>query len=98
MSFANAFICLVLSWLVFQHRAINEMHGKINRYESLVEKLNHTVISTLDGYNSTLESLASGIDTLQKVAGDNVAQIEFMTKQLEGIHVRMAAYENTIDA
>ena len=100
MSYVNAILCLLISWLLVQHNAINKMNQQISKYENIVSEMNDKVTKTLEGYNNTLRSLAKGIDSLSKgidatqsAVGKNVGRIDFINRQMKNIQLQMSSSE-----
>jgi len=46
--------------------------------------------------NESLSDILKRVDKMEKIASDNFGYINFVKQQTEAIHLRMAAYENTI--
>ena len=97
MSYMNAILCLLFSWLFFQHRQINVLTERVSAREEQLASMNRTFVKTIDGFSGALDLLGRNIDNMQTVAKENFGQIAFMKKQLDEIHLRMSAYENTIE-
>jgi len=54
----------------------------------------HVVLNKMS--NESLSDILKRVDKMEKIASDNFGYINFVKQQTEAIHLRMAAYENTI--
>lgn len=91
-----ALLCLVLTWNAALHRQINELKTQMDDNVELISRLKAGYGSTIERMNSTLHSLASGVKTIQEVVKANTGEVDVVMQQFSDIHLRMAAYENSI--
>lgn len=96
MSSVNAILCLLFAWVFLHHRQMNALTERLAARDAELVQMNLTFVKTFDGFSSALEVLGRNMDNMQTVAKENFGQIEYITKQLEEVHLRMAAYENTV--
>ena len=96
MSSVNAILCLLFAWVFLHHRQMSALTERLAARDAELVQMNLTFVQTFDGFSSALEVLGRNMDNMQTVAKENFGQIEYITKQLEGVHLRMAAYENTV--
>ena len=51
----------------------------------------------ISSQKESLSYIFERVDNMGKIVSDNFVDIEFVKKQTDAIHLRMAAYENTIN-
>lgn len=97
MAYWSALFCLLCAWTFLQHRQLNTLTLRLDARESALINLTSSVVKSTEDYNDVLQTLGRNMENMQTVATENFRQIEKLTKELETIHLRMAAYENTVN-
>jgi len=83
---------LVLTMLVLF--AINFSHQMVlNKMTQDIEN----VQLNLSSQKKSLTAVFERLDKMGKIVSDNFVDMEFVKKQTDAIHLRMAAYENTLN-
>ena len=96
MSYVNALLCLLFAWMYLHHRHMNDLAERLAARDAELVQMNLTFVKTFDGFSGALELLGRNMDNMQTVAKENYGQIAHITKQMEEVHLRMAAYENSV--
>ena len=96
-SYWSAFFGLLCAWTFLHHRQLNALTDRVDARETALANLTSTVMKSIDGYHDVLQSLGRNMENMQTVATENFRQIEHFTEELSKIHLRMAAYENSIE-
>ena len=81
-----AFVAALLVFNISHYIALNKMMQVIENVQ-----LN------ISSQKESLSYIFERVDNMGKIVSDNFVDIEFVKKQTDAIHLRMAAYENTIN-
>jgi|TARA_B110000285_G_scaffold223660_1_gene279447 hypothetical protein len=65
----------------------------LNKMMQVIENVQLNISSQKESLSYIFER----VDNMGKIVSDNFVDIEFVKKQTDAIHLRMAAYENTIN-
>lgn len=91
-----AVLCMLMTWNAVLHRRVNEITAQMAKNVEMVARLKAGYGDSIEKTNKTMHILTSGVKAMQAMVKDNSVQVDSILKSFSNIHLRMAAYENSI--
>jgi len=86
MNWIQIIVAALVAMNLTHHMALNKMSQDISNVQF-----------NISSQNKSLTAIFEHLDIMGKIVSDNFGYIKFIKNQTDEIHLRMAAYENTIN-
>jgi len=96
LSIVVAVLCMLITWNAVLLRRVNEITAQMAENVEMVARLKAGYGDSIEKTNKTMHILTSGVKAIQAMVKDNSVQVDNIMESFSNIHLRMAAYENSI--
>jgi len=96
LSIVVAVLCMLITWNAVLLRRVNEITAQMAENVEMVARLKAGYGDSIEKTNKTMHILTSGVKAMQAMVKDNSVQVDNIMESFSNIHLRMAAYENSI--